>query len=75
MDEGRALSAIFELLVKDGAARQVHCKRCGKVAGFNGSTSKPYGLAMLNIELHGKAISIFDELYCLQWIARPRLDR
>lgn len=46
-------------------------KDVGKVDGFNGSTSKPYGRVMLNIELHDMNVSI--DLYLLNYIA-PQID-
>lgn len=60
---------VSRLLINEGSALSLLYPQCwskmelqyefiSKVVGFKGSTSKPYGLAMLNIELHGKVITI-----------------
>lgn len=59
VDEGSALSLLYQnCWSKIDLPDKFTLKDVGKVTDFNGSTTKPYGQAMLNIKLQGKVASI-----------------
>lgn len=58
VEEGSASSLLYlnswsMMKLKD----ELILKNVGEVAGFNGSTSQPYGKIMLNVTLHNKVVS------------------